>query len=262
MNHLDKVRKWIGNAGPGVEIGAFRTPIPGISPWYVDCFEEYAGERCLLDYKGDACHLPFVDNSLAYVASSHVLEHVANPILALEEWARVLRPGGIIYMVIPDKRFTWDRLRATTTIDHLLDDFKRGTTQSDATHVNEFIDGVVWAEYGPGKTEEEKESYRHLLLESVKAKLEINIHFHVFEPAYFPTIIDRINSTGCIGAQLHLLEIVERFPEAVPNGFLVALRLRKPGLNHRLAALRNRGLKIVAPKRLVKRGERHLRRSS
>jgi len=34
------------------------------------------------------------DNGYDFVLSSHCLEHVANPLAALQEWRRVTRPGG------------------------------------------------------------------------------------------------------------------------------------------------------------------------
>src|SRR5471032_2472484 len=78
MTHEEKVARWIGPGKIGVEIGAFKSPIPGLAPRpiYVDRFRDYAGERCLADYYGDATELPFRDNSLDYVVTSHVLEHV------------------------------------------------------------------------------------------------------------------------------------------------------------------------------------------
>jgi len=117
MMHLEKVSKWLKE--PGVEIGPFKTPIPGIKPFYVDKYQYFANEKCLADYYGEAITLPFRSNSLNYVASSHVFEHVANPIQAFAEWYRVLRPGGIIYMVVPDRRYTWDRHRQLTPVSHL-----------------------------------------------------------------------------------------------------------------------------------------------
>lgn len=63
--------------------------------------------------------LPFKDNSLDYVLSSHVLEHFWSPIRALEEWMRVLRPGGHIVAIIPHPERTFDKGRALTTVDEL-----------------------------------------------------------------------------------------------------------------------------------------------
>ena len=39
--------------------------------------------------------LPFDNNSVDRVIATHVLEHVNNPVAVLEEWTRVLKPGGV-----------------------------------------------------------------------------------------------------------------------------------------------------------------------
>ncbi len=50
--------------------------------------------------------LPFPDNSLSAIYSSHFLEHLymREADALLEECFRVLRPGGVIRMVVPDLR--------------------------------------------------------------------------------------------------------------------------------------------------------------
>lgn len=256
MGNEEKISEWLAGRRWGVEIGAFKTPLPGLNPFYVDCFEEYAGERCLLDFKGDACHLPFVDNSLDYIASSHVLEHVANPVRALAEWARVLRVGGLIYAVIPDKRYTWDRRRSTVTLDHLASDFVQKVTQVDGTHVDEFIDGIVWEEYAPQKSEAERESYRHILTESVKAGLEINIHFHAFEPKNFADTIQGLNVSRLLPYRFELLDLVERFPDSTPNGFLAVLRVHKADMADWMSGALNRVRHRLFPAEIVRHGTR------
>jgi len=53
---------------------------------------------------GNAEHLFwFRDNTLDYVFSSHLLEHLYHPQKALKEWFRVLRPGGYLVLYLPLK---------------------------------------------------------------------------------------------------------------------------------------------------------------
>lgn len=240
MNHGDFVPRWL--RGRGTEIGAFKSPIPGIRPVYVDKFDHYAGEKCLADLRGDANSLPFPDESLDYVATSHVLEHLANPIAALKEWCRVLRPGGIIYLVVPDKKYTWDRTRATTTVEHLLEDYRRATSPVDATHIDEFLDGVVLGEYfpqlAPADAAAERERMRQLYHASVQAGLEINIHFHVFDLPALLALVARLNADLPARFQLEVVATAEQFPATVPNGFLCVLRVRKSPWHRARAAWR------------------------
>ena len=42
------------------------------------------------------------DASYDFVYSSHCLEHIADVQLALRNWVRIIKPGGILYIVVPD----------------------------------------------------------------------------------------------------------------------------------------------------------------
>ena len=61
------------------------------------------GEYIEPDMFGTAESIPFENNSLDYILSSHVIEHVPNPIKAFMEWNRVLKDQGIIFMIFPKR---------------------------------------------------------------------------------------------------------------------------------------------------------------
>ena len=48
----------------------------------------------------DACTLPYPDNAFDLVMTAHMLEHLPDPVVALKEMVRVLRPGGILVACI------------------------------------------------------------------------------------------------------------------------------------------------------------------
>jgi SAM-dependent methyltransferase len=78
-------------------------------------------------------------NSCDFVLSSHMLEHTANPMLALSELRRLLTDRGILVLVLPDKRHTFDHRRPVTTLGHLVDDFNAKVTEDDLTHLPEIL---------------------------------------------------------------------------------------------------------------------------
>jgi SAM-dependent methyltransferase len=47
--------------------------------------------------------LPFLDASLDYVYSSHTLEDAVETKNVLNEWCRVLKPGGYLVLLLPDQ---------------------------------------------------------------------------------------------------------------------------------------------------------------
>jgi SAM-dependent methyltransferase len=58
---------------------------------------------------GDAQRMDICpDNSLDFIFSSHVFEHLVNPIAVLRNWSRKLKPGGVVLSVIPDSRYCFD----------------------------------------------------------------------------------------------------------------------------------------------------------
>ncbi|HQN16668.1 MAG TPA: methyltransferase domain-containing protein [Bacteroidales bacterium] len=78
------------------------------------------GEALPVDIVAYGDNLPLDDNSVDFVISSHVIEHIFDPIKALGEWARVVRPGGYILTIAPITEFVPGENRPTTSFDELL----------------------------------------------------------------------------------------------------------------------------------------------
>lgn len=72
--------------GEGLDIGAGRWPLPGATP-----VEMKDG--------GDAMDLP--PGPFDYVFSSHCLEHLANPVAALDHWKARIKLGGVLFLYLP-----------------------------------------------------------------------------------------------------------------------------------------------------------------
>jgi SAM-dependent methyltransferase len=72
--------------GNGLDIGAGPWPLPGAIP-------------VELKNGGDAMDLP--EGKFDYIFSSHCLEHLQNPIAALEHWTTRLIEGGILFVYLP-----------------------------------------------------------------------------------------------------------------------------------------------------------------
>lgn len=71
----------------------------------------------LADVKADICKLPFASNSYDIIFCNHVLEHIPDDTKAMSELYRVLKPGGMAILQIPQ-----DLSRATTFEDDSITD--------------------------------------------------------------------------------------------------------------------------------------------
>lgn len=79
-------------------------------------------------------------NSYDFLLSSNNLEHIANPLKAMMQWLRILRPGGYLLLVLPRKESNFDHRREITPFCHLLNDFDNQITEHDLTHLNEILE--------------------------------------------------------------------------------------------------------------------------
>jgi SAM-dependent methyltransferase len=236
--HAAKIAQWIGPGKLGAEIGAGGKPVPGLQPppLQVDCFKSFGADTCTADYYGHACRLPFRDHALDYLVASHVLEHVANPVAALIEWYRVVRPGGIIYLIVPNRRAAWDRTRELTTVEHMLTDFAHDTTALDPTHIDEFAAGVDWSLFDPSTPTDlvpaKRAELARGLHHSVTRGEDINIHFHTFEPSNLRELLESLARAHPETPRLprlnwEIVDFADGFPAHSPNGVLAVLRVHK-----------------------------------
>src|SRR5689334_5403232 len=114
--------------GRGLEIGALGNPMPlphasevlysdVLLPEQVDAM--YPGSRHP-DIISDSERFDGVaSETFDFVVANHVLEHVTDPIGAVAEWHRILKPEGLLLISLPDKRYTFDFRRPRTPLAHL-----------------------------------------------------------------------------------------------------------------------------------------------
>ncbi|MDX2186230.1 MAG: methyltransferase domain-containing protein [Opitutaceae bacterium] len=145
--------------GYGLEIGALHEPAPippGVEVEYFDAISEIEAASLFpeidcsrfvrVKYVGDldsAGLKQIPSQSRDFVIANHVLEHLSNPIRAVEEMFRILKTGGIAVIAIPDKRFTFDSKRLETSFEHLWQDYQSQTVVSDDSHYLDFLESAA-----------------------------------------------------------------------------------------------------------------------
>ncbi|MGH9068266.1 MAG: methyltransferase domain-containing protein [Acidimicrobiales bacterium] len=77
-----------------------------------------------------------------FVIASHILKHLANPLAMLCDIFRVLRPGGLLLPLLPDRRRTFDSQRAPTPLAHLVAELNQDVRRVDDAHILDFMVGT------------------------------------------------------------------------------------------------------------------------
>lgn len=182
--------------GKGIEIGALNNPMPvgpGAQVSYVDRLPRDELIRLYVDVdpKGirpvdivtDGETLSGVpDESQDFVIANHMVEHCEDPIGTIRHMLRVLRQGGILFMTLPDKRFTFDKARPVSTFEEVSSDFKNGPDGSLKGHY------VDWLTYVEGLTDAADIDRRADGLVAERA----NIHFHAWDQAALMEMLARM----------------------------------------------------------------------
>lgn len=142
---------------------------------------------------------PLQTASYDAVLSSHVIEHLANPLGAIDQWRRVVRPGGHMLLVAPHMEGTFDHRRAVTPLEHLVEDHRRGTGENDLTHLDETL-----ALHDFARDVVDPETHARWCRENLARRV---IHHHTFTT---PSLLAMLDHAG-----LELLAVRTRWPHDI-----------------------------------------------
>jgi SAM-dependent methyltransferase len=149
-----------------------------------------------IDVTASAENLPVPDSSQDYIISSHVFEHLPDPIKVLLEWNRVVHNGGYIFMIVPQRdALETDKGRPLTSLEQWLDIHARANLTVDN-----------WNDLFPA------------------SQVPHRGHYHVYTPDTLVALIETVAARYRLN-----WELVDREnPDSkVGNGFTLVYRIRK-----------------------------------
>lgn len=172
--------------GSGIEIGALHNPMPLNSDVIVKYVDRLPKETLMKHYPEVITPLvdidiiddgekltTFNDNSLDFIIANNFIEHCKNPILAIKSHLSKLKNNGTLFYIVPDKRFTFDKERELTTIEHLMDDYFNDDIVTDIDrHYNHYIEWALTCNNLKGEEAQKQAKYLH--------DIDYSIHFHTF----------------------------------------------------------------------------------
>lgn len=174
-------------------------------------------------------HLPF-----DYVIASHLIEHVPDVVGWIQDVGSILRQGGVLSLVVPDKRYCFDINRRVTEMSDILDAHLRRLTRPSYRQAFDAFSKVievdcpaVWegtVDYSGVRRsdcEDPDVSALDYCTNALGSDQFVDLHCHVFTPRSFLEILH-----GLIRLRLMDFEVTSFFPtERNTFEFFVSLRL-------------------------------------
>ncbi len=221
-------------AGNGLEIGALNWPLEVPPEAQVRQVDRMSTEDLRREYPevadGPLLKVDIVDNgetletvppnSQDFIIANHFLEHTQDPIGTIGIHLGKLKPGGVLFYAVPDKRYTFDFRREVTPLAHMIRDHEEGPEGSRREHFDEWTLHV-------GGTDEDRASEESFASFADRAAIEArrlededySIHMHVWDQASFLELL------------LHCRERFSNFDIEVvaQRGIEVVVVLRKRG---------------------------------
>ncbi len=260
---VEKYSELIDPTMVGIEIGALYTPRLPNNPnvRYLDHASKeelqlkYADNPLAAPRAGEFVDVDYVwkpgmrladvlgaDAPIDFVIASHLLEHIPNPIGWLQQVEEILTEGGVLSLVLPDKRYTFDALRPVTTMSQVVDayltDRQLPTYQQIYDHEANFLGEVsaldLWNGLDPNEIDPNRirrgdvdpdEFAMERCLEMRDTAEYLDVHCSTFTPESFGSIIATAVRLGLID-----FEVARLYPTEFGDlEFFVTLRKRDLG---------------------------------
>ena len=262
----EKVFHLLDKKGAGLEIGPSHNPIaPKAKGFNVHILDHASAAELRNKYQGHGVNLdnieevdfvwhgePFPEligktGCYDWIIASHVIEHVPNFVSYIQQCETLLKPNGILSLVIPDKRYCFDYFSPITSTGNVLDAYaekrvrpSHGQIFDHIANASKLNGNIAWAD-GLGGADELVHTFAEAQAHWMRSRSTddyIDVHCWRFTPVSFRLLISDLSNLGLIN-----LEIKTEF-DTVGCEFYVSLGKKGdiPVKLNRLAILQSRKL--------------------
>jgi len=226
-----KVFHLLKEEGLGLEIGPSHNPIaPKSKGFNVHILDHASAAALRSKYQGHGVNLDNIEEvdfvwhgeplqeligktgHYDWIIASHVIEHVPNFISYLQQCEALLKPSGILSLVIPDKRYCFDYFSSTSTTGNVLDAYAEKRMRPSHGQVFDHIanaskrnNNIAWGEDGQGGADELVHTFTEAQehwARSVSTQDYIDVHCWRFTPESFRLLISDLKGLGLIGLEI------------------------------------------------------------
>lgn len=225
MDRIEIIRSMFDTSGLGLEIGpSFQPVFPKSEGYQVETLDYASAEELRVKYAGLPIDLSrieevdfvsdgrLIDEVIPYrerydfIFSSHVIEHVTDFLGYLKSCEKLLKPGGVVVLAVPDKRYTFDVFQPVTTTGRVLEAHAKGQTRHSPAAAFDFFANFarmsgkeIWSRHDVGEVV--LSEHAAMAKPVFDASLDPNAVYHdvhgwIFTPASFRIIMTDLRSLG------------------------------------------------------------------
>jgi SAM-dependent methyltransferase len=227
VDRVGKTLHMLKKDGLGLEIGPSHNPMaPKKAGYNVHVLDHASAEELRIKYTGHPVNLDNIEevdfvwrgeplseligreHCYDWIVASHVIEHVTDFVGFLQQCEKLLAPGGVISLVVPDKRFCFDYFRTLSNTGDTLQAFTekrvRHSPGSVFDHFANFAEmngeRITWVQQDVGDIRlanalDKAESFWKLALKNDEY---IDTHNWKFTPSSFRIILNDLQHLGLI----------------------------------------------------------------
>jgi predicted SAM-dependent methyltransferase len=227
----DKVFHLLDKTGLGLEIGPSHNPIaPKNKGFNVHILDHASAAEIRDKYQGHGVNLDNIEevdfvwqgeslqeligktSCYDWIIASHVIEHVPDLISYLQQCEALLKPDGILSLVIPDKRYCFDYFSSSSSTGNVLDAYAEKRVKPSHGQVFDHIanaskrnGNIAWGADDLGGADELVHTFAEAQahwVRSVSTTDYIDVHCWRFTPASFRLLISDLQGLGLIGLKI------------------------------------------------------------
>src|SRR3989338_9894448 len=227
----EKAFHLLDKRGLGLEIGPSHNPIaPKKKGFNVHILDHASASDLRKKYQGHEINLDNIEEvdfvlhgevfqeligktgCYDWIIASHVIEHVPNFISYLQQCEALLKPDGILSLVIPDKRYCFDYFSSSSSTGNVLDAYAENRVKPSPGQIFDHIanaskrnGNIAWGEDVLGGADELVHTFAEAQehwAKSISTSDYIDVHCWRFTPASFRLLVSDLQGLGLIVLQI------------------------------------------------------------
>ncbi|RVB80553.1 MULTISPECIES: methyltransferase domain-containing protein [unclassified Mesorhizobium] len=158
-----------------------------------------------------------VDAKFDLISGSHVIEHIADVVTWLKEIEALLRPGGAVFLAIPDRRYTFDYFRSESTAIQMVRAHEEKLSRPDKWQIfdhfyyHQKVDAeAIWNGMPPSEFKSRFSFSEAIKRSEIASNEYTDAHCWVFTPSSFEIAINDLRLPGLVGLSVEHVEPTRR----------------------------------------------------